>query len=307
MVTARDHHTDITGRVDVTDPDSVCAAVLEIFQGRYPNEDCRLITRLYADFGALYRGEFDGFCACDTSYHDIQHVLDVSLAMARLVDGYEINHTEDPLGVEMAIMGVALALFHDAGYVRRVSETDIKHGAVFTRIHVSRSGEFMAEYFPRIGKQSWVQSCEKLVHFTGYECQPEDIAVTDSKERIIGMLTGTADIMAQMADVAYLEKCRDRLFQEFEIGGVTKQFSADGVEYVVYGSPEELLLKTPAFIEHTIAVRLEDHFNGFYHQVAAHFNGHNPYMASLKKNCDHLKALIAQNDVSLLQGAAINP
>jgi hypothetical protein len=38
--------------------------------------------------------------------------------------------------------------------------------------------------------------------------------------RRLGNMLGTADIIAQMADRCYLEKCRDRLFPEFVAGGL---------------------------------------------------------------------------------------
>ena len=40
--------------------------------------------KLYDDVAARYRGEHPAFEKCDTAYHDVQHVLEVSLAMARL-------------------------------------------------------------------------------------------------------------------------------------------------------------------------------------------------------------------------------
>ncbi|MEE8057273.1 MAG: hypothetical protein V3T17_05490 [Pseudomonadales bacterium] len=191
---------DVSGTVDVTDPQSVCAAVLAIFKRRYPGQDFRIIQHVYEDFAALYRGELTGFLACDTSYHNIQHVLDVSLAMARLLDGYDASHQgDDVLGAELAIIGMIVALFHDSGYIRRANETNIKHGAEYTKIHVSRSARFMAEYLPLIGREDIIGLTAKLVHFTGYEFTPDQIDLDDPKLRTVGCLVGTADVIAQMA------------------------------------------------------------------------------------------------------------
>ena len=46
-------------------------------------------NRAFDDIVRLYRGENPGYATCDTAYHDLQHVLEVTLAMARLLDGYE--------------------------------------------------------------------------------------------------------------------------------------------------------------------------------------------------------------------------
>ncbi len=301
---------DVSGKIDVTDPRSVSAAVLAIFQQRYPGHDFSIVQRLYEDFAALYRGELTGFHACDTRYHDIQHVLDVSLAMARLLDGYEANCQGQPdraLGAELAIIGMIVALFHDSGYIRRANETDIKHGAEYTKIHVSRSAQFMAEYLPLIDRADIIELTGKLVHFTGYEFSPEQIDIDDSRLRVLGGLVGTADVIAQMADPAYLEKCRDRLYPEFEMGGIARQTLADGSEKVIYKSAEDLLVKTPQFIKSTITDRLDGHFAGLYQHVAAHFGGRNLYMDALENNCRHLEALLEKNDRSLLRGSALRP
>jgi hypothetical protein len=299
---------DVSGSVNVTDPQSVCDAVLAILNRRYPGFDFAIIKRLYADFAALYRGELDGFLACDTTYHDIQHVLDVSLAMARLLDGYDINHSgADQLGPELAVIGMIVALFHDAGYIRRANETAIRHGAEYTKIHVSRSARFMAEYLPGIGRADLIELTGKLVHFTGYEVSPDQIELNDPQLRLLGNLVGTADVIAQMADPAYLEKCRDRLFPEFELGGMARQTLEDGSEKVVYESAEDLLIKTPQFIKATITGRLDGHFDRLYRQVEAHFGGANLYMEALERNCQHLEALIAQGDRSLLRSTALSP
>ncbi len=299
---------DVSGTIDVTDPQSVCSAVLAIFNARYPQADFTIINKLYDDFAALYRGQLPGFLACDTSYHDIQHVLDVSLAMARLLDGYDASHEPaEQLGAELAKLGLIVALFHDSGYIRRQGESDIQNGAEYTKIHVSRSAQFMAEYLPSIGYTDNAQLAGRLVHFTGYECKPDEINIDDPKLRTVGALVGTADVIAQMADPAYLEKCRDRLFPEFEVGGIARQKKPDGSETVLYKSAEDLLIKTPQFIKTTIEERLEGHFNGLYHYVEAHFGGRNYYMEALEKNCLHLESLLAQNDPSLLSGSALRP
>jgi len=296
---------DITGTIDVGDPVAVGEAVTAILSRRYPEENFVIIAKLYNDFGVLYRGELAGFLACDTSYHDMQHVLDVSLAMARLLDGYEIDHAaQDALGPELALLGLVVALFHDSGYIRRAHE-NVVHGAEYTKIHVSRSAQFMAEYLPTVGLASMVCSAGKLVHFTGYEYALDQIELPSAKHRIVGALVGTADVIAQMADPAYLEKCRDRLYPEFELGGIARRQLEDGSEQIIYESAEDLLIKTPQFMQATITGRLEGQFGGLYHHIAAHFGGDNPYMSALAANCRHLEELLEKNDPGLLHGSAL--
>lgn len=301
-------HVDITGAVDVTDPDAVCAAVQAIFRRRYRSADPAPVARLFADFARLYRGEFPGFFACDTQYHDMQHVLDVTLAAARLIDGFDAGRPRGArLGPRLATVGLAVALFHDSGYIRRRGDTRHQHGAEYTKTHVGRSARFLCEYLPAIGMQWAAPLAAKLVHFTGYEFDPDDIALADPRERALGALIGSADILAQMSDRAYLEKCRDRLFPEFELGGIAREIDARGALRVRYASPADLLRQTPDFIRRTIAERLEGSFRGVYRCIGAHFGGANPYMDALQRNCRHLERLLAENDEKLLQRELLRP
>ena len=293
---------DVTGTVDVSDPKAVCAAVVAILQRRHPHADAAAIERLFADFARLYRGEYPGFFACDTQYHDIQHVLDVTLAAVRLIDGYDASQPPfQQLGAELATVGVAVALFHDAGYIRRKGDTRHLYGAEYTRIHVSRSARFLAEYLPEIGLARMAPIAAKLVHYTGYEFKPDDIELPDARQRVLGALIGSADVMAQMADRAYLQKCRDHLYGEFELGGMTRVRDASGAERVLYSSPADLLRQTPGFIHRTVSERLETLFGGVYRYFAVHFNGPNLYLEAIERNRRYLERLLAANDEQLLQ------
>ncbi len=85
----RGNEYDVSCRVNTTDSAVVSSEVNQIFQELYPGASIAQIDQAFGDLSVLYRGERPGYHACDTAYHDIQHVLDVTLAMARLIDGYE--------------------------------------------------------------------------------------------------------------------------------------------------------------------------------------------------------------------------
>ncbi len=85
----RGNEYDVSARVNTTDSAIVNSEVNQIFLQLYPRASTAQIDQAFGDLSALYRGERPGYHACDTAYHDVQHVLDVTLAMARLIDGYE--------------------------------------------------------------------------------------------------------------------------------------------------------------------------------------------------------------------------
>jgi len=88
-VNRRGNEYDVSCRVNTTDSALVNAEVNRIFNELYPRSAPAQIDRAFRDLTTMYRGDRPGYHACDTAYHDIQHVLEVTLAMARLIDGYE--------------------------------------------------------------------------------------------------------------------------------------------------------------------------------------------------------------------------
>jgi len=88
-----------------------------------------------------------------------------------------------------------------------------------------------------------------LIHFTGYEIPVAEIKVPSLGYKLLGSLLGSADIIAQMSDRCYLEKCRDRLYPEFLAGGIARKRLPDGNEEVLYESGEDLVRKTPHFYQ----------------------------------------------------------
>jgi len=215
--------------------------------------------------------------------------MDVTLAMARLMDGYERSRNGTPaLGVRLFQVGVIAALFHDMGYLRKARDKKAKNGAEYTIIHVSRGARFLKDYLPQIGFAEFADVAAEMLHFTGYEKSVTEIRIKDPLQRLVGSLLGSADIIAQMSDRCYLEKCRDRLYAEFVAGGVNKKCDAAGREQVVFVSGEDLVQKTPQFFE-TAVKRLELDLGGAHNYAATHFGGFNLYMNAAAKNVHFAK------------------
>ena len=144
------------------------------------------------------------------------------------------------------------------------------------------------------------EAAAELIHFTGYEKRVAEILIKDPLLRMVGSLLGSADIIAQMSDRCYLEKCRDRLYPEFVAGGIAVKQSPQG-EQVVFHSGEDLVNKTPAFFE-TAVDRLEHDLGGAYNYAATHFGGFNLYMHAATKNV-HFAKEISGDSRNLLRRA----
>ncbi len=294
---------DVTNTVQVCSPAAVRDAVHELFAETFPGLSFDKLWLAFYDFERLFTGRFPGYKGCDTTYHDMQHTLDMTLALARLAVGYERSvEPADRLGAGRAQMAVITSLFHDSGYIRHeVRDRDFSNGAEFTLYHVSRSADFLRRYLPELGMTKDVGISSMIVHFTGYELDLDRIELDDPRDIICGHLIGTADLIAQMADRCYLEKCRDRLYNEFVVGGVAVENARPGEYMVRYKSGKDLLKKTPAFYQQVTRDRLNSKFNRVYRYAEVLYGGHNPYIDAIKSNITHLVKVLQSDDWSLLR------
>ena len=274
---------DVTNRINTTDPVCVKIEVARIYRALYSGRQCAILDRAFDDVVRLYRGEFPGYARCDTHYHDLQHILDVTLAMARLLDGYERSRADGPaIGERNFQLGVICALYHDCGYIRKLGDHRHANGAEYTATHVSRGARFLKDYLPTIGMEDLAEIAGQVVHFTGYERPVASIRVPDPIFKLVGSLLGSADIIAQMSDRCYLEKCRDRLYPEFVAGGIARKQTGEG-EVVVFEDADDLLRKTPSFYANATK-RLDGDLGGAYQFARVHFGGTNLYMEAVKQN-----------------------
>jgi len=302
MRSVRRSDFDVTNTVQVSSADAVLAAVKSLFKPTWPTLSLQPLDEAFLHFERLFAGEVPGYLGVDTVYHDRQHTLDITLALARLLVGYERTQDEKTrLGGDRALAGLLTGLFHDVGYLRRLDDEQITNGAEFTRTHVSRGARFLDDYLPVLGLGEWAPIACEIIHFTGYEVPFARIKVSDPRDIIAGHLLGTADMIAQMADRCYLEKCRDRLYAEFVLGGVALPMAANGGRQVKYASGLDLLRQTPDFVAEVRTKRLDGEFNAAYRHLEVLYNGRNPYIEAIDRNVDYLRQILRSENWRLLR------
>jgi hypothetical protein len=302
---------DVTDKIRTTDLKQVAGEVMRLYRGLYggsPAGDggtpADSLEHAFADLQKLYQGDHPEYLPCDTEYHDIQHVLDVTLAMARLMDGYERSRNGSPtLPAACFALGVITALFHDFGYLRKKKDRRHRYGAEYTLTHVSRGSSYLKSYLPKIGLKKYAKTGATLVHYTGYERPAETIPLNDTLLRRVGHMLGTADIIAQMADRCYLEKCRDRLYPEFVLGGLAKRKLPNGKTQILFTSGDDLVHKTPGFYMNA-AKRLDLQLARAYEYAERHFKGQNLYLEEMQKNVRYAQAIADAPDTGMLRRAA---
>jgi hypothetical protein len=292
---------DVTNTVQVSSTRAVQAAVTDLFKEEWPSIRSEQLAATFDTLDALFSGRLAGFHGVDTVYHDRQHTLDVTLAAARLLVAYERSVERDArLGADRALMGLVTAAFHDSGYIRELTDTE-PNGARYTPSHVSRSARLLTRFLTGINLAEWAPVAGQIVHYTGYERPFADIQAPDPRDHRVGHLIGTADLIAQMSDRCYLEKCRDRLYPEFVLAGVATARGADGAVNTRYGSGLDLLRKTPAFVTAMRRDRLDGSFQGAYRYLEILFDGRNPYIEAIDQHMAYLRKILKTGDFSLLR------
>lgn len=299
-MSVRRNDYDVTNTVRTTDPVGVEAEIGRIFHALYPSREDRLIHQAFGDAARLFRGEYRGYAACDTAYHDLQHTLDVSLAMARIMAGYVRERHDGLIDADLFVFGVIAALFHDAGYIRRTGDKHHGSGAEYTKVHVTRGGRLLRDYLRRIGLGKFTHAAAPTLHFTGYERPADRIRVPDPVFRLIGNMLGSADIIAQMSDRCYLEKCYERLYPEFVLGGVDRRKGSDGTEQVIFASAKDLVIRTPQFYQ-TAMKRLHQQLDATMRFAVERSGQRNLYVEEAEKNIDYARRIARDGDLGALR------
>jgi len=266
--------------LDSDKPDAVINEVQAIFFFNYSLESFEKIEHVFSLTCSLFNGGFKGYRKCNTEYHNLKHTLDAFLATARLLDGKNI--TSGIYNEHKAVNLLLAALLHDTGYIQEEFDTD-GTGAKYTAVHVKRSIEFTEKNAailnlsqPDIAEISTFIACTGLKYDYIYNLTGE--------ERIGGSILGTADLIGQMSDRAYLEKL---LFLYYE-------FNEAGMEG--FDTTFDILKKTLFFYESTME-RLDKTLMGSYDYAKYHFSSRldikeNLYMIAIAKQIDYLKTII---------------
>ena len=269
--------------VDAARPDAVLNEILAIIHLVAPDfKDTATLRLAFLETVRLYKGEFPGYKACNTEYHDLRHTTDTALTMSRLIhgaflDGHLFHNRQ-------LLLGLIAALFHDAGYIQK--EDDLEGtGAKYTITHVSRSMDFFENIAPDLGlKPAEISAGRAMILFTDLAVSPDQISCDTPNGEFLGRMLGAADLLAQLADRTYLEKLLF-LYREFKEAGVGG-----------YSGERHLLEQTVEFYA-SVSSRLESTFDKAFpvmqNHLAARWNIHtNLYQKAIENQEKYLKQIL---------------
>lgn len=281
----KEKRLEIASLVEMSKPEKVFDEVSVIMKDLMSSDDMKRLHALFVDVVSLYRGDYPGYNACNTEYHDLRHTTDVFLCLARLVHGGR----KEGAGLDGRIifLGLAAAMMHDTGYIQAEDDKE-GTGAKYTKEHVSRSVEFMSAYFKKNGYSNEDIECSgQLIRATSIDLKLSDIKFADAGNRRMGGLLFAADMIGQMSDRVYLEKLLF-LFRELS-----------EANFMGFDSEIDLLDKTIGFytfIRRKLGLEVEHHDRYLRSHFKERFNvDRNLYHESIEKNMAYLSLILKES------------
>ena len=274
--------------VDTRDLSAVQNEVDSVFSSLFPEADDAFIARTFAWTEQWFTGKYSGYQAIDARYHDLEHTLQGTLCLARLLRGRHFAGVRPILAPKMFELGLLAILAHDTGYLKRAEDTE-GTGAKYTLTHVRRSGEFAKKFLSEEGYDaSETHAVQNMIRCTGVNADLGTIPFTNDLEKTVGFALGTADLLGQMAAADYVEKL-PVLYLEF---AEAAQFSGAPSKSIVFESAEELMRNTPAFWQNYVWPKIQGDFGGMHCFLNDPYPaGPNQYLNAIEANLAKLRRL----------------
>lgn len=268
--------------VRMDSPEAVLEEVQVILKLISPDFDTDTVALACHTTVDLFNGNYPGYRACNTEYHDLRHTTDAFLSMARLIHGAVLDG--ENFSNRQIILGLIAALFHDSGYIQE--EDDLEGtGAKHTHDHVERSIDFLTQSGPKHGlTDAEIAAGRTMILCTDFAVDIAALEFPGAEIELLGKMMGTADLLAQTADRTYLEKLLF-LYREFKEAGIGD-----------YQSEVDLLKKTIGFYDF-IARRIATTLDGTDRFMTSHFASRwhineNLYQQAIEKQRDCLQQIL---------------
>lgn len=242
--------------IPIGSPKALLGEAVIILELISPNFNTAPVKYAFNAITSLYKGSWPGYRSCNTEYHDLDHTTDAFLAMARLIHGAVVD------GVTFTnrniTIGMMAALLHDVGYIQE--EHDMEGtGAKYTTSHVQRGIDFLERHGSEFGLSAReITDCRAMILCTDLDVDISTIEFSSLEVELLGKILASADLLAQMADRAYLEKIL-LLYYELKEAGIDD-----------FEDELDLLEKTEVFFEF-IDSRLKTTLNATDRHMSSHF------------------------------------
>jgi hypothetical protein len=274
-------------RVDTTDSVAVEREVQGTYLGLYPEGDTGFVAIAFGWLRDTFDGRYKDYQGIDAVYHDLEHTMQGTLCMVRLLAGREAAEVRPVLPQRMFELGLIAMLFHDTGYLKRRGDLE-GTGAKYTLTHVARSVMFAEEFLIEQGVPiREIRAVQNMIRCTGVHVDLTRIPFQSEIEKIVGFALGTGDLLGQMSADDYVEKL-PILYSEFEESA--RFYEGKMVGILAFASADDLTRRTPDFWIGYVTPKLEEDFWGMHKYLRRPYpNGPNEYIDRVNANMERLR------------------
>lgn len=272
--------------VDTRIPSAVEEQVVSIYRKMFPRGEIAFVPRAFDWTQDCFSGRYDDYLPIDARYHDLEHTLQGTLCLVRLVHGRHKAGVKPEISERMFQLMLMAILFHDTGYLKKKDDRE-GTGAKYTPIHVGRSAVFAQEFLSKKGfSEAEIRAIQNMISCTGVNVDLGAIPFGSDLERTLGFALGTADLLGQMSARDYVDKL-PILYSEF--AEAARYTFGRGTRFV-FKSAEELMRNTPAFWENYVWPKINDDFEKLYTFLNDPYpDGPNSYMQRIEANLTKLR------------------
>src|SRR5438477_10170667 len=154
-------------QVDTKNPAAVEKEVQAVYRAMFPQGDGSFVSTTLGWVRDCFAGRYKDHQASDARYHDLEHTLQGTLCMARLLHGRHLADATPVVTQSAYQLGLLAILFHDAGYLKKQGDEG-GTGAKYTLTHVTRSVQFAGEFLDEKGLPvKDIPSVQKMIRCTG--------------------------------------------------------------------------------------------------------------------------------------------
>ena len=176
--------------VATRDTTAVEVEVQSTYQAMFPEGDPLFVSRAVGWTVDCFHGNYANYQAIDARYHDLEHTMQGTLCMARLLHGRHKAGAHPPITPRLFKLGLIAILMHDTGYLKKRGDNE-GTGAKYTAIHVERSVEFAQQLLTEKGfSQEDVKAVQNMIRCTGVDAVLSVIPFQSETEKIVGHALG---------------------------------------------------------------------------------------------------------------------
>jgi hypothetical protein len=274
-------------RVDTRDSVAVEREVQGTYVSIYPGGDRTFVPTAFRWLRDAFEGRHKDYQAIDAEYHDLEHTMQGTLCMVRLLASRHEAGVMPVLRQRVFELGLVAMLFHDTGYLKKRQDAS-GTGAKYTLTHVTRSVLFAEEFLTEQGVSiTEIRSVQNMIRCTGVHVDLTRIPFQSELEKIVGFALGTGDLLGQMSAPDYVDKL-PVLYAEFEESA--RYYEGKMLGIVAFTSAADLMRRTPDFWSGYVMPKIEEDFWGVYKFLNRPYpHGPNEYIQKVEANMERLR------------------